>query len=209
MQGLLIIDIQRDYFPGGAFPLVEPEAAAEAARRALDRFRDSGAPVIHLQHIWDSPDAPFFRKGTEGTEIHPLLAPTEGETLITKDEPNGFLGTDLEQTLRAGGIDEVVVAGMMSSMCVDATVRAGAAQPSWITLMPNPRSAGRPSPASRSTRRSWPRSAAAMRRSSAARTSARAEAERHAPRARFVAVLTVGAPHAAVRCAGPRTGDRQ
>ena len=126
MQGLLIIDIQRDYFPGGAFPLVEPEAAAEAARRALDRFRDSGAPVIHLQHIWDSPEAPFFRKGTEGTEIHPLLAPAEGETLITKAEPNGFLGTDLEQTLRAGGIDEVVVAGMMSSMCVDATVRAGA-----------------------------------------------------------------------------------
>jgi len=126
MRGLLIIDIQRDYFPGGAFPLVEPEAAAEAARRALDRFRDSGAPVIHLQHIWDSPDAPFFRKGTEGTEIHPLLAPAEGETLITKAEPNGFLGTDLEQTLRAGGIDEVVVAGMMSSMCVDATVRAGA-----------------------------------------------------------------------------------
>jgi len=126
MRGLLIIDIQRDYFPGGAFPLVEPEAAAEAARRALDRFRDSGAPVIHLQHIWDSPDAPFFRKGTAGTEIHPLLTPAEGETLLTKDEPNGFLGTDLEEKLRAGGIDEVVVAGMMSSMCVDATVRAGA-----------------------------------------------------------------------------------
>ena len=126
MRGLLIIDIQRDYFPGGAFPLVEPEAAAEAARRALDRFREGGEPVVHMQHIWDSPDAPFFRKGTEGTEIHPLLAPAEGETLITKAEPNGFLGTDLEQTLRAGVIDEVVVAGMMSSMCVDATVRAGA-----------------------------------------------------------------------------------
>ena len=112
--------------PAGRIPLVEPEAAAEAARRALDRFRAAGEPVIHLQHIWDSPDAPFFRKGTEGTEIHPLVAPAEGETLITKDEPNGFLGTDLEETLRARGIDELVVAGMMSSMCVDATVRAGA-----------------------------------------------------------------------------------
>jgi nicotinamidase-related amidase len=126
MRGLLIIDIQRDYFPGGAFPLVEPEAAAEAARRALDRFRKGGEPVVHLQHIWDAPDAPFFRKGTEGTEIHPLVAPAGGETLITKDEPNGFLGTNLEETLRAEGIDEVLVAGMMSSMCVDATVRAGA-----------------------------------------------------------------------------------
>ena len=75
MRGLLIIDIQRDYFPGGAFPLVEPEAAAEAARRALDRFRAEGEPIVHVQHIWDAPDAPFFKKGTAGTEIHPLVAP--------------------------------------------------------------------------------------------------------------------------------------
>jgi nicotinamidase-related amidase len=126
MRGLLIIDIQRDYFPGGAFPLVEPEAAAEAARRALDTFRAGGEPVVHLQHIWDAPDAPFFRAGTDGIDIHPLVAPSEGETLITKDEPNGFLGTNLEDKLRTEGIDQLVVAGMMSSMCVDATVRAGA-----------------------------------------------------------------------------------
>jgi nicotinamidase-related amidase len=126
MRGLLIIDIQRDYFPGGAFPLVEPEAAAEAARRALDRFREGGEPVVHMQHIWDSPDAPFFKKGTDGTEIHELVTPADGETVITKDEANSFLGTNLEQHLREAGIDELVVAGMMSSMCVDATVRAGA-----------------------------------------------------------------------------------
>ena len=126
MRGLLIIDIQRDYFPGGAFPLVEPEAAAEAARRALDHFRANGEPIVHVRHIWDAPDAAFFKKGTEGTEIHPLVAPEGDEPVITKDEPNAFLGTYLEQRLRADGIDELVVAGMMSSMCVDASVRAGA-----------------------------------------------------------------------------------
>jgi nicotinamidase-related amidase len=126
MRGLLIIDIQRDYFPGGAMPLVEPEAAAEAARRVLDRFREGGEPIVHMQHIWDAPDAPFFVKGTEGTDFHPLTAPADGETVITKDEANSFLGTNLEERLRADGIDELVVAGMMSSMCVDATVRAGA-----------------------------------------------------------------------------------
>src|SRR3954447_2241663 len=126
MRGLLIIDIQRDYFPGGAFPLVEPEAAAEAAGRALDHFRAEGEPIVHVRHIWDAPDAPFFKKGTAGTEIPPPVAPEGDETLITKDEPNAFLGTDLEQRLRADGIDELVVAGMMSSMCVDASVRAGA-----------------------------------------------------------------------------------
>src|ERR671939_373913 len=99
MRGLLIIDIQNDYFPGGAFPLVGPEAAAEAARRALDAFRASGEPIVHLQHVWDAPDATFMRPGTDGVEIHPLVAPAS---------------------------DEPVVEGMMSSMCVDATVRAGA-----------------------------------------------------------------------------------
>jgi nicotinamidase-related amidase len=126
MRGLLIIDIQNDYFPGGAFPLVGPEAAAAAARRALDAFRDAGEPVLHLQHIWDAPDATFMRPDTEGVGIHPLVAPGEGEPVIRKAEPNGFLGTALEAELRRRGIDEVVVAGMMSSMCVDATVRAGA-----------------------------------------------------------------------------------
>jgi nicotinamidase-related amidase len=126
MRGLLIIDIQRDYFPGGAFPLVDPEAAAEAARRVLGTFRSGGEPVVHLQHVWDAPDATFMRPGTDGVEIHPLVAPADGERVIRKAEPNGFLGTPLEEELRAAGIDEVVVAGMMSSMCVDATVRAGA-----------------------------------------------------------------------------------
>ena len=126
MRGLLIIDIQRDYFPGGAFPLVEPEAAANAARDALAKFRASGEPVIHLKHVWDAPDATFMRPGTDGVEIHPLVEPAEGETVIQKAEPNGFLGTALEEELRRAGIDQVVVAGMMSSMCVDSTVRAGA-----------------------------------------------------------------------------------
>lgn len=123
-RGLLIIDIQRDYFPGGAYPLVEPEAAAEAASGVLAAFRERGEPVVHLRHLWDEPDATFMRPGTEGVEIHPRVAPAEGEPLLEKSEPNGFLGTELESELRSRGVDELVVAGMMSSMCVDATVRA-------------------------------------------------------------------------------------
>jgi nicotinamidase-related amidase len=123
-RALLIIDIQRDYFPGGAYPLVAPEPAAEAARRVLDGFRERGEPVLHLKHVWDAPDAAFMRPGTDGVEIHPLVAPAAGERVIEKSEPNGFVGTPLEAVLRDAGIDALVVAGMMSSMCVDATVRA-------------------------------------------------------------------------------------
>ena len=77
-RGLLIVDIQRDYFPGGAHPLVEPEAAAEAAQRVLEAFRSGGEPIVHVQHVWDSPDATFMRPGTDGVEIHPAWRrPTE------------------------------------------------------------------------------------------------------------------------------------
>jgi nicotinamidase-related amidase len=125
-RALLIIDIQRDYFPGGAYPLFEPEEAARTARRVLDAFRAQGEPVIHLQHVWDAPEAEFMRPGTDGVEIHPLVEPVDGEAVIEKAAPNGFIGTPLEQRLRDEGIDELVVGGMMSSMCVDATVRAAA-----------------------------------------------------------------------------------
>jgi nicotinamidase-related amidase len=123
-RGLLIVDIQRDYFPGGAYPLVEPEAAADSAGRVLEAFRASGEPVIHTRHVWDAPEATFMRPGTEGIEIHPSVAPAEGEPVIEKTEPNSFVDTQLEQEVRSRGIEELVVAGMMSSMCVDATVRA-------------------------------------------------------------------------------------
>ncbi len=119
-----MIDIQRDYFPGGAYPLVEPEAAAKQARRVLDSFREDGAPVIHMKHVWDAPDATFMRPGTDGIEIHPAVAPADGELVLEKTSPNAFVETPLEEELRRRDPDELVVAGMMSSMCVDATVRA-------------------------------------------------------------------------------------
>jgi|SRR5215212_10365994 nicotinamidase-related amidase len=134
-RALLIIDIQRDYFPGGAMPLVEPDAAAAAARRVLDRFRADGSPVVHLKHVWEGEDAAFMRPGTDGVEIHDTVAPADGEPVIEKAEPNGFLGTSLEEQLRSAGVGELVVAGMMSSMCVDATVRAAAEKGFEVTVV--------------------------------------------------------------------------
>ena len=79
-----------------------------------------------MRHVWDAPDAEFMRPGTQGIEIHPAVAPAEGELVLEKENPNSFLDTGLEQELRERGTEQLVVAGMMSSMCVDATVRAAA-----------------------------------------------------------------------------------
>lgn len=134
-RALVIIDIQRDYFPGGAHPLHEPQAAAAAARSVLERFRAQGEPVFHIQHVWNAPEATFMRPGSDGVELHPAVAPLAGERLITKQAPNAFLGTPLERELRERGVDQVVVCGMMTSMCVDASVRAAADLGFAVTLV--------------------------------------------------------------------------
>jgi len=123
-RALVIVDIQNDYFPGGAHPLVGPEAAAKNAQQLLEAFRASGEPLFHVQHVWDAPDASFMRPGTAGVEIHESVSPTADEPVIQKANPNSFLETPLEAELRARGVEHVVVCGMMTSMCVDATVRA-------------------------------------------------------------------------------------
>ncbi len=125
-RALIVVDIQNDYFPGGAHPLDGPEAAADQARLLLDAFRRAGEPVVHVQHVSGEPDATFMRPGTPGVEINPLVAPQDGEAVVQKAHPNSFLETELEGMLRGLGVDSVVVCGMMTSMCVDATVRAAA-----------------------------------------------------------------------------------
>jgi nicotinamidase-related amidase len=123
---LVIVDIQNDYFPGGAYTLVGPEAAAERAAELLAHFRASGEPIVHIQHVWDAPDATFMRPGTHGVEINEAVAPLADEPVLLKGSPNSFLGTDLEQRIRDAAVDDVVIVGMMTSMCVDSTVRAAA-----------------------------------------------------------------------------------
>ncbi|WP_420122727.1 cysteine hydrolase family protein [Nakamurella sp.] len=121
---LLIVDIQNDYFPGGAHPLVGATEAGAVAASVLAAFRRAGDPVVHVQHVWDAPDATFMRPGTPGVQINPAVTPAAGEPVVTKAEPNAFVGTDLDRRLDRSGT--LVVMGMMTSMCIDSTVRAAA-----------------------------------------------------------------------------------
>ncbi len=123
-KALIIIDIQNDYFPGGRFPLEGSEQAGENAARVLDYFRQNGLPVIHIRHISTKEGAAFFLPGTEGAEIHQCVKPLEDETVVLKNFPNSFRETVLEDELKKLGVQELVICGMMSNMCVDATTRA-------------------------------------------------------------------------------------
>lgn len=123
---LVLIDIQNDYFPGGKFELEGARSAAAKARDALEHFRREKLPVIHVRHESLKPQAGFFLPGTPGAEIHPLVRPLLGETVVLKHFPNSFRGTSLKAELDKLGVKRLVVAGMMTLMCVDATVREAA-----------------------------------------------------------------------------------
>ena len=121
---LLVIDIQKDYFPGGKYPLVKPLEAAKNAYMLLQCFREHSGLHVHIQHISREPEATFFISGDRGTDIHDSVAHFEGEPIVYKHEPNAFLNTDLLALLKSGEIERVVICGMMTHMCVDATSRA-------------------------------------------------------------------------------------
>jgi len=120
---LILVDIQNDYFPGGGWPVAEMDRAAENAAKLLQKARIFGDLVVHIRHE-TGPQAPFFRPGTAGAEIHPSVAPTDGETVLTKHRPNSFHGTPLKDLLDQAGITRVVLCGAQSQMCIDATTRA-------------------------------------------------------------------------------------
>jgi len=124
--GLLLVDIQNDYFPGGAMELAEPEQAARNAAGLLNAFRKKGLPVFHVRHLSVGAGATFFLPDTEGAHIHASVAPLGAETVTEKNFPNSFRETALEGLIRQADVTDLVICGAMSHMCIDATTRAAA-----------------------------------------------------------------------------------
>jgi nicotinamidase-related amidase len=121
---LVLVDIQRDYFPGGKWELVGMDMAALNAARLLSAFRSQNWPIFHVQHIAKNPQAPFFVVGTRGAEIHESVKPQADEKIIIKEFANSFRQTNLLEGLHSAGVEKLVICGAMSNMCIDATTRA-------------------------------------------------------------------------------------
>lgn len=124
-EALILIDAQNDYFPGGKFSLKGMTKATRNAAKLLAEFRAKGLPVIHVRHENAREGAKFFIPGTTGAEIHPLVAPIEGERVFVKHYPSSFRETGLHDYLTGLGIGTLHLAGAQTNMCVDTTTRAG------------------------------------------------------------------------------------
>ncbi|MCX5893908.1 MAG: cysteine hydrolase family protein, partial [Deltaproteobacteria bacterium] len=123
-QALLLVDLQNDYFPGGKMELVGINEAVIQAQALLAEFRRRHWPTYHIQHVSLRAGAPFFVPGTPGVEIQTLIAPLPGETVLEKHFPNSFRDTGLQEKLAAAQVQELVICGAMSHMCIDATTQA-------------------------------------------------------------------------------------
>jgi len=120
--GLIIIDIQNNYFKGGTLELFEPERAALKAKEVLEYFRKHNLPVFHVKHLFELNMDEGKKK--ELIEIHKYVAPIDGEIVIEKHFPSAFLKTNLYTHLEEANVKKLVIAGMMSHMCIDTTTRA-------------------------------------------------------------------------------------
>jgi len=123
-QALIVVDVQNDYFPGGKWTLTGIETAADNAARLLDLARASGDLIVFIQHEFPTVDAPFFAPGSTGAQIHSKVQNRSNEIVLVKNQINSFRDTKLKEILDQHKIEEVVICGAMSHMCIDAVTRA-------------------------------------------------------------------------------------
>jgi len=122
--GLVLVDIQNDYFVGGNMELVGMEQAANKVKDLLAKFRDKNLPIFHVQHLSIQPDANFFVPETDGVEINESVLPLPSEIVVQKHYPNSFRETTLLEHIINKDIRNLTICGAMSHMCIDATTRA-------------------------------------------------------------------------------------
>lgn len=123
-QALLIIDVQNDYFQHGKMELHRPKKALQQINKLEKFFTRQELPTIYIQHVKHQLNADFFVRGTTGALLHEELQVNSLSIVIEKQYPNSFFETDLQDILDSLNIEQVVITGMMTHMCIDSTTRA-------------------------------------------------------------------------------------
>ena len=118
---LLVIDVQQGCSDPSWGPRNNPEAETNISH-LLAAWRRSGLPVVHVHHDSSSPKGTFV-PGLPGNLPKAEAAPLEGEPVYHKTVNSGFIGTKLDQDLRAAGIDTLIIVGLTSQHCVSTTTR--------------------------------------------------------------------------------------
>lgn len=117
---LLVIDVQKEFFKSGPVTAQSLNSAIEYINAAIELFREKGLPVICIQDKdVDSNVVP----GTEGFDLPDNLDIEDSDVRIVKTYSNAFTRTPLAKTLRAAGVDTVILTGYCAEYCVLSTCR--------------------------------------------------------------------------------------
>ena len=121
-KALILVDYQEewrdrrsDYYIGSLGKV------AEAAKKILDKARAKRIKVIFTQHIEPSPTT-AFKRDSKNAGIIKELEPLWNEKVIVKNVVSPFYGTGLDSYLKDNNVDEIIVAGIMTNLCVRSTV---------------------------------------------------------------------------------------
>lgn len=121
-SALIMIDCQNTYRTG-IMQLTGVEEALLEAQKLLGMARELKIPIFHVRH--DAGAGTPYDVRAEIGAISDEVAPIAGEAVITKNYPNSFVQTDLDQQLKAAGIKSIVLAGFMTHMCINSTAHGG------------------------------------------------------------------------------------
>ena len=113
---LLIIDVQTGLV-AGTNPVYRLDTLLENISTLIAQARTTGTPIIYIQ------DNDVDEIGSPGWQVHPAIAPEEGDLVIRKPEADAFYGTQLQQEMKARGIAQLIVVGCKSEVCIDTTCR--------------------------------------------------------------------------------------
>jgi nicotinamidase-related amidase len=117
---LLIIDMQVGMFQE-AEPVYQGDALLQRIDSLITKARSGNAPIIYLQHN-EEPGAPL-EPNTPGWQIHPAIAPLDGDIIIQKWTPDSFHETNLHHELQKASVRKLVLTGMQTELCFDTTCR--------------------------------------------------------------------------------------
>lgn len=121
---LILIDIQQGFDSPCWGARNNPDAEKNAAR-LLQYWRAQGGHIFHVRHLSTTEGSPL-QAGLAGAEIQTIVQPIAGEPLLEKTVNSAFIGTDLEDRLRAADITDLVICGLTTPHCVSTSARMAA-----------------------------------------------------------------------------------